>query len=133
MKNSMITAALLLTIAALGCEDSDPAEPPAVGSPPAAAETPAAETAEAAEASDDGALACDAFVAHMVRISTSLGDEAFITSENEAQWVGACEAAGDLNEPDNATIARCYMEHDDLASADSCGNPRFMNRWASHM
>jgi hypothetical protein len=135
MKKLMMISSVLLTLGAFGCDDTEPAAPPAVGAPPAATpstETEAAEGAEAPAPAEEG-LGCATFVAHMVQLSSSLGEEAFVTADNQAQWTQACEAAGDLNEPDNATIATCYMEHDDLASAEGCGNPRFMNRWARHM
>jgi len=132
MKSSTIAGLLVISLAistAYGCEDeAEPAQTAAEeGAEPIAGETQA-EEAEAEPAAPEG-LTCQAYIAKFVSL---MGDQrgSFVTADNQGEWVGLCEQAGDLNAEGNAEIASCIMEAADIEAAGECGNPRFMNQWA---
>ncbi|MFK7986874.1 MAG: hypothetical protein AB8I08_12690 [Sandaracinaceae bacterium] len=121
--------ALLVSLLLLGCG----------GEETASASDPSAETAseEAAEAAAEAppadpeapSLTCAGYVDHMVEVLSVQGDRAFINASNRDEWVGACEGADNLQDPEIEPIASCALAAPTIEAVQECGDTRFMNRW----
>lgn len=128
----ILVAIIAISAVLSGCEDeAEGAE--ASEATPASGETAEAEgaTEEAPAPAADEGLTCTAYIEHMVELLSVQGDNAFIKADNQAEWIEMCEGADNLNDPEIEPVASCIMEAGDVEAVESCGNTRFMNRWAT--